>query len=156
MQLANFLQSKVFQVRVHPYSDLCEGMIFNCLQSWLIKYNVFHGLSYSVKLWWWKSLTNLTNACWIVKIFLPKFCTKKILVLHIKVYVRQASVCHVMLGHGILKYFRPITHVRRTLLKTRIHLKERSYPIYLGHIYQRLHHGHRDQLPAVTQGVETS
>ena len=38
--------------------------------------------------------------------------------------------------------------IRRRLLKTRIHLKERSSPIYLGHIYQRLHHRHLDQLPA--------
>ena len=27
---------------------------------------------YSVKLWWWKSLTNFTSACWIIKIFLTK------------------------------------------------------------------------------------
>ena len=26
----------------------------------------------------------------------------------------------------------------------------KSYPIYLGHVYRRLHHRHRDQLPAVT------
>ena len=36
-------------------------------------------------------------------------------------------------GHGILKYFVRLP-VRRTLLKARIHLKERSYPIHLGHI----------------------
>ena len=28
-------------------------------------------------------------------------------------------------------------------------LKERSYPIFLGYIYQRLYQRHRDQLPAV-------
>ena len=39
--------------------------------------------------------------------------------------------------------------IRRMLLKTRIHLKVRSYPIYLGYIYWRLYHRHRDQLPAV-------
>ena len=47
--------------------------------------------------------------------------------------------------------FRPITYVRRTLLKTEIHLKGKSYPIYLGHVYRRrLYHRYRDQLPAVT------
>ena len=29
------------------------------------------------------------------------------------------------------------------------HLKERSYPIHLGHVYRRLYHCNRDQLPAV-------
>ena len=55
-----------------------------------------------------------------------------------------------MLGHGMLRYFRPITH-KKDALKTRIHLKERSYPIYLGHIYRKLYpHRHRYQLLATS------
>ena len=59
-----------------------------------------------------------------------------------------------MSGHGS-GVFCPIAHVRRTLLKTRIHLKDRSYPIYLDHVYRRSYHRHCDQLPAVTQTIPT-
>ena len=60
-----------------------------------------------------------------------------------------------MSGHGILKYFRPITHKMYALedKDPPEGKKERSYPIYLGYItytYRRLYHHHRDQLPAVT------
>ena len=34
---------------------------------------------YNAKLWWWKSLMNLTNGCWIVKIFPTK-------ILHFKIF----------------------------------------------------------------------
>ena len=49
------------------------------------------------------------------KFFLPKFCTSKISVLHtyftyIIYQLEFVRVCHVMLGHGIFKYFLPITH----------------------------------------------
>ena len=37
VQLANFLHSKLFQVRVHPHSELCEGTIFSCFQCLLIE-----------------------------------------------------------------------------------------------------------------------
>ena len=58
-------------------------------------------------------------------------------------------------GTWNLEYFCPITHVRRTLLKTRIHLKEISYSIYLGHVYQRLYHRHRDQFSALCNADTT-
>ena len=64
-------------------------------------------LSYSAKLWWWKSLTTLTNGCWIIP-------TK---ILHLEsfrycIFYRYNSwtwVCHVMSGHRFWStYFRPI------------------------------------------------
>ena len=50
-------------------------------------------------------------------------------------------------GHTILKYFRPITH--KMYAPEDKDPPERSYPIYLGYIYRRLYHCHRDQLLAV-------
>ena len=43
-------------------------------------------------------------------------------------YLEFVRVCHIMLGHGIWSTSVRLP-LRRTHLKTRIHLKERSYPI---------------------------
>ena len=55
-----------------------------------------------------------------------------------------------MSGHGILKYFRSITHkMYAPEDKDPPEGKDLSYPIYLGYIYQRLYHRHHGQLSAV-------
>ena len=54
-----------------------------------------------------------------------------------------------MSGHGMLKYFRPITHKKDAPEDKDPPYKKRSYPIYLGHIYRKLYpHRHRYQLLA--------
>ena len=106
-------------------------------------------LLYSVKLWQWKSLMNLTNECWIVKIF-----PTKILLLEFwyPLHILQLQFTNLSLS-GFVTLCQDMESsstfvwlpVRRILLKTRIHLKEWSYPIHLHHIYWRLYHHHRHQ-----------
>ena len=92
---------------------------------------------YSVKLSWWRSLLNRQ------KFPHQNFAITKFRYCMFYSYNLLTSVCHVMsaMESGVL---RPITHVGRTLVKTRIHLKE------MGLVYRRLYHRHRDQLLAVT------
>ena len=118
----------------------------NCSQNYIISklYNNNYIIPYSIKIWRWKSLKNLMNGCWIIKLYPTK-------ILHLEnfgivyftiSYIVLTWVCHIMLGHAILKYFRLIT-ISRTLMETRIHLKEISYPIHLGHIFRSLYWHHR-------------
>ena len=54
-----------------------------------------------------------------------------------------------MSGRGILKYFRPITHkMYASEDKDPPQGNELPNAIYLGHIYRKLYHRHRDQLIA--------
>ena len=99
------------------------------------------------------------SACWIVKFFPTKI-----------LYLANFDIAYFTVSYNLLSWaglsgFVTLCRdmeswntfiqlpIRCTLLKTRIHLKERSYPIYLGCIYRRLYHRHRDQLAAVTPDV---
>ena len=54
-----------------------------------------------------------------------------------------------MSGHGMLKYFCPITH-KKDAPEDQDPPEGRSYAIYLGHIYRKLYpHRQRDQLLSV-------
>ena len=58
-----------------------------------------------------------------------------------------------MSGHGILKYFHPITY-KKDAPEDKDPSEGKELPnlfglIDLGHVYRRLYHRHHDQLPAV-------
>ena len=68
-------------------------------------------LPYSVKVWRWKSLTNLTSAFWIIKNFPTKILhLENFGIAYFYGYNLLTWVCQVMSRHEILKYFHPITH----------------------------------------------
>ena len=54
-----------------------------------------------------------------------------------------------MLGHGILKYFHPISH-KKDSPEDKDPPEGKELPNLFVYIYRRLYHRHRDQLPAVT------